>query len=186
MTVRQQWGVVLGVIAVLALGIWALTATLGDELFPVEVGSHAPEFAAQTITASADTRHFRDYKGDVVIVNVWATWCEPCKVEMPSLEALYRQFAPHGLKVVAISVDETAGADSIRAYARNMGLTFDILHNGSGQIEKAFQTTGYPETFVIGRDGVIRKKWIGAADWTSPDNVALVRDLLGISAPGAD
>jgi peroxiredoxin len=84
---------------------------------------------------------------------------------------------------VAVSIDETASDDSVRAYARNLGLTFEILRDNTGEIEKRYQITGYPETFVIAGDGLIRKKWLAAADWTSPGNVALVRTLLGLRAP---
>ena len=186
MTVRQQWSVVLGVIAVLGIGLLVLVHALGDEIFPVGVGSRAPAFSAHVLGSATQTKTLADYQGQVMIVNIWATWCEPCKVEMPSLEQLYKLYGPSGLKVVAVSIDETASDDSIRAYARNMGLTFEILHDKTGEMEKAYQTTGYPESFVVARDGVIRKKWIGPDDWASQGNIALTRNLLGLPPAGVD
>jgi cytochrome c-type biogenesis protein len=87
--------------------------------------------------------------------------------------------------VVAVSIDNTAGEDSIRAYAKNLGLTFDVLHDPTHAIEKAYQVTGYPESFVIDRNGTIRRKWISAADWNAPPSRALFDELLGTSSSQA-
>ena len=73
--------------------------------------------------------------------------------------------------------------DSIRTYAKNFGVTFEVLHDPSHAIEKAYQTTGYPETFIIGPEGTIRQKWIGAEDWSSQGNRALIAQLLGLQTP---
>jgi len=118
-----------------------------------------------------------------VLLNIWATWCQPCQVEMPSIERLYKAYGPMGLKVVAVSVDDFVGTDSVRRFADDFGLTFDVLHDPQYHIEKAYQTTGYPETFIIGPDGVIRRKWIGEDDWTSQGNRALIAQLLGLKTP---
>jgi peroxiredoxin len=114
----------------------------------------------------------------VVLLNIWATWCAPCRVEMPSMEQLHRELGPRGLHVVAVSIDDPGSEQAIRDFARQLGLTFEILHDASGGIQKQYQTTGVPETFVIGRDGVIRKKVIGAAPWNSEGNRALFEQLL--------
>jgi len=181
MTVKQQWGVVGAVVAVLAIGLWATVNLFADDLFPVTVGSHAPQFTAKDLH-SQKVKTLADYKGQVVLLNVWATWCPPCKAEMPSMERLYREYGKHGLHIAAVSIDDYVSEDSIRAYAKGLGLTFEILHDPTHAIERAYKTTGYPESFVIDRDGTIRRKWISAADWTSPGNRALVEELLGPSA----
>jgi peroxiredoxin len=102
---------------------------------------------------------------------------------MPSIERLHQVYGDKGLSVVAVSVDAYANDDSVRAFARNLGVTFEILHDSTMGIAETFQATGYPETFVIGPDRTIRKKWIGDADWSSPGNRALVAQLLGLEAP---
>ncbi|MFL5578688.1 MAG: peroxiredoxin family protein [Gemmatimonadaceae bacterium] len=180
MTLRQQWLAVLAVIVLLAGGLVAATRYMGDELFPVNVGTAAPDFRAVTVDSSgpARARTIADYRGEVVLLNVWATWCPPCRAEMPSIEQLHQTYGPRGLKVVAVSIDVAGQEQAIRDFAREYGLTFEILHDPTGAIAKAYQTTGVPETFVIGRDGVIRKKVISAADWSSPGNRALVERLL--------
>jgi cytochrome c biogenesis protein CcmG/thiol:disulfide interchange protein DsbE len=178
MTVRQQWSVVLAVLAVLAGGLLAATHFLGDQLFLVSVGSKAPVFHAITVDSAKTKKSLDDYRGQVVLLNIWATYCEPCRVEMPAIERLNKMYAPRGLKVVAVSIDDAGKEQLIREFAREYGLTFEILYDWDGEIERLYQTTGVPETFVIGRDGVIRKKQIGAWNWDSPTNQALIAELL--------
>lgn len=186
MTVRQQWLLVLGVVALLGAGLFAAVNLLGDELFPVKVGVEAPTFRARTLPPDgrgAAVKTLADYRGQVVLLNIWATWCGPCRVEMPGIEALHRDLGPKGLKVVAVSVDDPGTERKIVDFAREYGLTFELLHDPAGAIQKAYQTTGVPETFVIGRDGVIRKKEIGARNWNSASSRSLVSALLAEPAP---
>jgi peroxiredoxin len=185
MTVRQQWGIVLGIVLLLAGGLVAATRYLGDELFQVSVGSPAPDFRAMTLDDTPRAKTLADYRGQVVLLNVWATWCGPCRVEMPSLQALHDSLGPRGLRIVAVSIDDPGKESEIREFARQYGLTFEILHDAPGTIQRSYQTTGVPETFVIGPDGIIRKKVIGAVYWNSAPNVALLTQLLGESGqPG--
>ena len=179
MTLRQQWWFVGAIVTVLLAGLGTGAYVMRDELFPVDVGSRAPAFAARTVDGTNRVRTLEDYRGNVVVLNIWATWCAPCVVEMPSFERLRKQLPDSDLTIVAVSIDEWAGADSVRSFARSLGLTYEILLDSLRNIDRAYQTTGVPETFVIARDGTIRKKWIGPAEWTSDANLALVRELLG-------
>jgi peroxiredoxin len=182
MTARQQLSVVIAVIALLGAGLAIGAHLMKDELFPVNVGSTAPDFRAK-ILGENRYKTLADYKGQVVMLNIWATWCGPCQVEIPSLERLYREYGDKGLKLVAVSIDDYVSEDSIRAFARNFGVTFEVLHDSTHSIERQYQATGYPETFVIGKEGTIRKKWIGPDDWSSQGNRALVAQLLGLEPP---
>ncbi len=177
MTQRGQWIFVLSIVGVLA-GALVVGVALTPALQPVGVESSAPDFRAVDVL-TGDTVGLDRYEHHVVLLNIWATWCTPCVTEMPSIQRLHDELAAQGLKVVAVSVD---GADSetVRAWARERGLTFDILHDRTGRIERAYQTTGVPESFVIDRDGIIVKKVIGAAAWDHPTQVALMRRLLGV------
>jgi len=179
MTLRQQWLFAGAIVGLLAGGLGVGAFVMRDELFPVDVGSRAPSFMARTVDGSNVVRTLEDYRGKVVVLNLWATWCPPCIVEMPSFERLKRAVNDTNLRIVAVSIDDLVGADSVARFARGLGLTFDILLDSTHRIDRAYQVTGYPETFVIAKDGTIRKKWIGPADWSSPANVALIRDLLG-------
>ena len=179
MTARQQWSVVGGVVLVLAIALFVATRLLGDELFPLAVGSQVPQFEGVTLDSAKTKKTLADYQGRVLLVNVWATWCEPCRVEMPSIQKLHQAFGGSGLQVVAISIDDPGTEQAIRDFVKQYKLTFQVLHGDRDDIQKAFQTTGYPETFIVGREGTIRKKFIGAADWSSDENRALIRELLG-------
>lgn len=182
MTSRQQWGIVGAIVAVLAVALGAASYFMKDELFPVMIGSNAPDFRAKTIDGNT-YRTMADYKGKVVLLNIWATYCEPCKVEMPSLEGLHKAYGDSGLKIVAVEIDPSVTDDSIKTYAKNLGITFEILHDPTHVLERDYQTTGYPETFVIGPEGTIRKKWIGPDNWSSLGNRALIAQLLGLATP---
>jgi peroxiredoxin len=184
MTARQQWSVVGIILLVLAVGLGVATRAMKDDLFPVNVGSVAPDFRAKVLGDSV-YRTFADYKGQVVLLNIWATWCGPCVKEIPSLEQLHKLYGPKGLKLVAVSIDDYVSEDSIRKFASNLGVTFQILHDSTRVIEQAYQVTGYPETFIIGKEGTIRRKWIGPDEWTSEGNRALIAQLLGLETPRA-
>ena len=153
-----------------------------DQLFPVTVGSQAPDFEAKVL-GSNQVKTMADYKGQVILLNVWATWCEPCKQELPSLEKLYQEYGPKGLKLVAVSIDDFVSEDSIAKFGKNFGISFEVLHDSTHAIERVYQTTGYPETFIIGPEGTIRRKWIGPDDWTSQGNRSLIAQLLGLPTP---
>jgi peroxiredoxin len=178
MTVRQQWSIVGLFVLLVGSGLFAATRIFGDQLFPVSVGSQAPDFHAVTLDATPAPKTLADYRGQVVLLNIWATWCAPCRVEMPSIEKLHQALGPQGLKVVAVSIDVDGQENVIRNFAKQLGLTFTILHDPTDKIQKQYQATAVPETFIIGRDGVIRKKLIGAVDWNSEGNRAVIEQLL--------
>ncbi len=177
MTTRGQWLVVLAIVAVLGGGLAVATLALGDELFTVEAGSRAPDIAAVTLDDPPVKRTLADYAGNVVLLNVWATWCGPCEAEMPSMERLHRSFADSGLRIVAVSIDDPGREDVVRAFVARYELTFEVLHDPAKRIIDDYRTSGVPETFVIGRDGVVRRKTY-VQDWNSPANRALIAQLL--------
>ncbi len=178
MTSGQQWRVVGAIVAVLGGALWFGSYKLKDELVGVDVGSPAPMFSGATLDATPRSKSLADYKGQVVLLNVWATWCGPCKVEMPSIEALHKSMGPKGLHIVAVSIDDPGKANDIRAFLTANNLTFEVLHDSTKAIQAAYQTTGVPETFIIAADGTIRKKVIAATDWNSEPNRALITQLL--------
>ena len=179
MTARQQWIAVGLVVLCLAGALAAAMHFLGGELFPISVGSTAPDFSAVTLDSVPRTKRLSDYKGKVVLVNVWATWCEPCRVEMPSIEKLHREFGAEGLEVLGVSADYPGEQKTVREFVKKYGLTFQILYDPGKTVASKYDVTGYPESFLIGREGTIRNKVIGATNWSSDANRALVRTLLG-------
>jgi peroxiredoxin len=141
----------------------------------IEPNQLAPDFQALRLDGSVSG--LADYRGKVVLLNVWATWCGPCRSEMPSMQRLQRAFTDTDFRVVAVSVDQDRSA-VVRQFAGDLGLTFDILHDPTGEIQRVYRTTGVPESWVIDRHGTIVKKVVGATEWDSPINTALVRTLL--------
>jgi len=175
MSTRTQWLAVAGVIGALAALLVTGLAFTGD-LAPVGVGSQAPDFTA-TDLAAGQPAGLADHRGEGVLLNIWATWCLPCEQEMPSMERLFQELGPSGLRVVAVSVD-VGDAAAVRQWAADRGLSFAIWHDPSGRVERLYQTTGVPESFVIDRHGVIVKKIIGATEWDHPAQQTLIRRLL--------
>ncbi len=183
MTPRRQWIAVIVVLALLGLGVSALVRYGGGRA-PITIGSRAPDFRAVDL-ATGDTVSLRDrYRGAVTLVNIWATWCEPCRVEMPAMEKLYRALGPRGFRIAAVSIDE-GDAIEVRNFGQGLGLSFDLLQDRSGRIQQVYQTTGVPESFLLDRRGVIVKRVIGAHDWNAPVNRALVERLLDEGRSGS-
>ena len=187
MNTTKQWIFVGGCIALVAAGLVTLARTMSDTLRIIEVGSPAPDFVAVPVTGPEGSRPapktLADYRGQVVLLNLWATWCGPCVKEMPSIQALYDELGPRGLKVVAVSVDNPGMESAIRAFGTTHRLTFELLHDDRQRgIQEAYLTTGVPETFVIGRDGTIRKRVSGGTDWNTSAQRALLRQLLDETA----
>lgn len=173
-------GLLIGVAVLAAAGLLAWSGAFSTSPSGVSPGAPAPDFRAVTLDAQPVAKGIADYRGDVVLLNLWATWCGPCEWEMPSLEALHRDFGPRGLKVVAVAVDDPGFEQRVRDFVARKGLTFEILSEGSGKIESDYEARGIPATYLIGRDGVIRKRVAGASDWNSDANRALVAQLLGV------
>jgi cytochrome c biogenesis protein CcmG, thiol:disulfide interchange protein DsbE len=185
MTGKKQLATVTLLLGILAALLAGGRFLLRDELKPVGIGIQAPDFAAQTLEAKPEEKTLDDYRGKVLMINLWATWCLPCRVEMPSIEQLHRAYSDKGLRVVAISVDDPGMDPQVRSFVQQYGLTFEILRDPKGQlgdISRDYQTSGYPETVIVGRDGVIRKKLLGAHDWNSAENRALIERLLAETA----
>ena len=115
--------------------------------------------------------------GQVVLLNIWATWCPPCVDEMPSMEKLYQTLKTEGFEILAVSMDES-GAQTVRPFMEKHQLNFPALTDTEGAIKSLYQTTGVPESFIIDKDGVIVEKVIGPRDWASPGAVRFFRNLI--------
>ena len=175
MAARGQWIAVGGIVGGIAFAVGA-ALLLTPDLGLVAPGSRAPAFQLEDL-ASGDTVGLGDLQGDVVLLNIWATWCAPCEEEMPSMQRLHETLGDSGLRIVSVSVDQ-GSKDGVRRWIAERALTFQVLLDPTGRIERTYQTTGVPESFVIDRDGVIVKKVIGAEEWDAPAQRQLFRRLL--------
>jgi thiol-disulfide isomerase/thioredoxin len=172
----KQWILVAAIVGSLVVGATVLTR-FGSAVERVEVGARAPDFRAIDLATGDSVSLHERYRGAVTLVNVWATWCVPCRVEMPAMEKLYQSLAPNGFRIAAVSIDE-GDPDDVRAFGRELGLSFDLLQDRSTKVQQIYQTTGVPESFLLNRDGIVVKRLIGAHDWNSPVNRALIERLL--------
>jgi peroxiredoxin len=131
----------------------------------MELGKPAPDFVLQDVTGKS--WQLSSLKGKVVFVNFWATWCKPCRDEMPSMVALDKAMAGKQFQMLSIVFnDDLKLAES---FAKRLGATFPVLANPSPELTEAYMITGVPETFLIDPDGILRHKLIGPYDWNSPE-----------------
>jgi cytochrome c biogenesis protein CcmG, thiol:disulfide interchange protein DsbE len=165
-------------IALTAIGLLVLLGAGGcDEVNErVEVGRSAPEYGATTLDGEAV--RLADLRGQVVLLNVWATWCAPCREEIPALQALADRHAREGLEVVGVSVDGRNEVQNIRRFAEQIDMRYTIWHDPEDAVGLRFRTVGVPTTFLIDREGVIAWRHMGPVEADDPGlNEALVRTL---------
>lgn len=176
MTERTERWLIRGSVFVLLLTLLSLAWVNRATYAPLDTGAPAPDFAYPTLVG--DTISLAALRGEVVLLNIWATWCPPCVREMPSMQRLYELLGDQGLRIVAVSVDAPGALGDVRSFVHEYGLEFDILLNPGGGIQDAYAVNGLPTTFLIDRDGRIRRKVLGGTDWMSQDNVKSVHALL--------
>lgn len=138
--------------------------------------SNTPEFTATSL--DGDPVSLTDLRGDVVLLNTWATWCAPCKEEMPWLQNLSDRYGAQGLQVVGVSIDRGGQDDAVRAFADDLGAKFSIWRDPSNRFSRVFETTGVPETLLIGRDGEVLYRWKGALVEENEADLTLIENAL--------
>ena len=147
----------------LALAVAALLIALGEDVpAPLTRGSAAPGFEVTALSTSAPIS-LESLRGRVVLVNFWATWCKPCEDEMPAMERLYRRLQPRGFELLAVSVDEDPVL--VEAFRERLGISFPIAMDSGQAVARLYQTTGFPESVLIDRDGRVVERYIGPRDW---------------------
>ncbi len=119
-----------------------------------------------------------DHRDKLVVLNFWATWCGPCALEMPSLEALWQRYRERGLVVVAVSVDRGSPRGLLEPYVRNLKLTFPILLDPDSKTSDRWRVTALPATFLVRPGGEATGMVVGAREWDSAEMRALVEHLL--------
>ncbi len=144
-------------------------------------GFPAPDFTLQDLDGHA--RQLATLRGKIVFLNVWATWCPPCREEMPSMERLYQRLRGKDFVMLAVSEDEGAGT-AVASFVNQMGITFPVLIDPEGTVSQRYGVTGYPETFVIDREGRVIQHIIGPEDWESEQAYQYFSRLLE-RGPGA-
>jgi len=138
-------------------------------------GSPAPNITLPGLDGRAVD--LKDYRGKVVFLNIWATWCPTCREEMPSMEKLYQELKGEAFEILAVSVDKEGGK-RVAAFKEAHNLSFPMLLDPDGTIAKPYGVTGVPESFIINKEGIIERIVIGPIDWFDPAIVNFFRTLL--------
>lgn len=165
----RNWLLIGGLVAVIVgLAFFALPEPVGK----VSEGDVAPDYSLADMAGVRQSMP----KGKVVLLNFWATWCPPCRDEMPSMVELYKQLHAEGLEVVAASVDKDMG--KLTSFVREYELPFQVLRDTDKTVSLGYGVVRYPETFLIDRSGKVRFHLIGAVKWTDPTVLKAIRLML--------
>jgi peroxiredoxin len=141
----------------------------------IQPGLNAPNFTFPDIHGKKIS--LSDYRGKVVLVNVWATWCPPCRKEMPSMQKLYDKFKGENFEILAVSID-SQGREAVAPLMQKMNLTFPALLDPGETIRPLYGITGVPESFIIDKNGVLVDKIIGPINWSTPDVFLSFKGLI--------
>ena len=169
--VRQSRRLAVRIVTMLAAAACSRDTTLRAPA----IGAPAPAFTARNM--SDQPVSLAGLKGKVVVLNEWATWCTPCRDELPQLEALHEQFAAKGVEFVGVSVDAAGTGADVRDFVQEHGMTYSIWLDPEKQFALKFLTVGVPETFIVDGAGVIRWRKIGAL---SPGDTTLAAAIRGV------
>ncbi|HEX6558402.1 MAG TPA: TlpA disulfide reductase family protein [Longimicrobiales bacterium] len=165
-------------------GLLVLAWTQRDRFMPIDVGARVPDYSATTL--NGESFSLAAERGKVVVLNVWATWCLPCRREMPALERLHETLATRGLDVIGVSSDPETGStggfgeksSDVRAFVKAYGITFRIIHDPAHTVEQLFLVQGLPTTLVVNKQGRIVAKVMGAREWASKEYLDYFEKLL--------
>jgi len=174
--VGSRGGAVL-IVLLVAAGAALILVSQPERRPYVESGVRAPDFSLPRV-GEEGVRSLESYRGQVVLLNFWATWCKPCEEEMPAMERLYRSLADVPFELVAVSVDESPGP--VEAFRERYGITFPILLDAEQEAARAYQTFRFPESFLIDGQGEVVHRYVGPRDWDAPEYEARIRELASV------
>ena len=138
-------------------------------------GPSAPNFTLQDLDGRMVS--LSDYRGKVILLNIWATWCPPCVAETPSIDKLNKMFEDEDFVLIAVSIDES-GEKAVLPFMKKKNLSFPVLLDPESRVARLYRTTGVPESFIIRKDGTIDSKVQGAIDWTAPKVIDYFQKLM--------
>lgn len=149
----------------------------GDAPAVARIGQPAPAYAARSI--GGDPVSLADHRGQVVLLNIWATWCFPCRTEIPELQALHARFQGAGLDVIGVSVDAGSEDASVAEFADEYGMTYALWRDPDGRVSTLFAAVGVPATYLIDRGGVLRWSHVGPVTADDPALGRALEEALG-------
>ena len=160
-----------------AIALAALGCAGSEGAARVDIGAPVPAYSA--VSLAGDTVSLAAQRGKVVLLNVWATWCHPCRDEIPELQALHEGYAARGLEIVGVSVDTEGADDAIRAFMRDFRMTYPVWRDPAERISAQFHIVGVPATFLIDRQGVLRWRKTGPIQPGDPALRQALEQALG-------
>ena len=174
--------IVLGLLALAWLSAGTAAQAAGPDLGPFldAMGilrpvkeAQAPDFTLPDPSAKA--RRLTEFSGQVILINFWATWCAPCRAEMPGMERIYREMKKDGFTILAVNVLESA--EQVEPFVKELGLTFPILLDEEGQVSRLYRAFTLPMTFLLDRHGMVVGRALGDREWDSPEAKRLIRAI---------
>ncbi len=165
----SRWFVLLGIFAAIGSAIWL---ALPEAPASVRQGDYLTEFTLPDVNGVMQSLP----KGEVLLLNFWATWCPPCRKEIPSMALLHDKYAARGLKIVAVSVDQRS--EDLADFMKEYRMPFQVLHDADAAVSRQYGVFRYPESFLIDRDGKVLKHLIGAVDWMSAPVLHTIDGML--------
>lgn len=171
-TTRSRGGAALA----LALLPWAVACVAAGSGGPPRIDQPARDYVATTL--EGDTVSLSDLEGQVVLLNLWATWCAPCRAETPYLQSIYEERRDDGFVIVGVSMDTGSDVDDIEMFVEEYGVSYTILHDPKMIGMETYQVLGLPATFLIDRDGVLRWMRYGPIQEGDPDFLRALDDAI--------
>lgn len=162
----------LPVVALVSTASCAMSEASG----PPRIGQPAREYAAATL--DGDTVTLESLRGQVVLLNLWATWCTPCRMETPYLQSVFEEYRDDGFRIVGVSLDTGDAADQVAMFVEEYGVSYTILHDPQMRGMELYQVLGLPATFLIDREGILRWMRYGPIPENDPDFLKALEDVL--------
>ncbi len=141
----------------------------------------APPFSLELLSDGSQAS-LADYQGKVILLNFWATWCAPCREEMPAMQTLWERYRSEGFEILAVAADRR-GRKNVAPFITEHGFKYPILLDADGTVRNRYEVVGLPMSYLIGRDGKISGRVVGVIDWTSRDAIHLIETMLQQSPP---
>lgn len=175
MTCTQRWRSAAGILGVMI----SVVACTSDGAARVEVGKPAPAY--RSVSLDGDSVSLSAQRGKVVLFNVWATWCHPCRDEIPELLVLHDRYKSRGLELVGVSIDANGSDAAIRAFMKDFRMNYPIWRDPDERVSTQFLVVGVPATFLIDRDGILRWRKTGPIQPGDASLAAAIESALGKS-----
>ncbi|HUX20343.1 MAG TPA: TlpA disulfide reductase family protein [Spirochaetia bacterium] len=170
---------ILLVIVALAVSVSGYAADIGTlidraGLRPLKPGVESIDFQLDNLAGK--TVSLSSYRGDVVLLNFWATWCGPCRSEMGSIESLYNEYKDKGFVVLAVNLQEDPA--TVSSFVKQFGLTFPVVLDRSGRVGYTYNARGIPTTYLINKKGEVTSGFVGAHEWNTAEMGSLLQAML--------